>query len=329
MPVKSVTFPKEGKGYIYQKITKPEKPDIYLRGKQKKSEDRYKDELEQYEQDLKYYKKHKGEYVLLCSGNLVDRTFNFEDNKVNIVFGPNGSGKTTLINAISGTALIEDGFSKIYEPIRFKGWFDNTFNIQVLIHELSKNSCIVNWDGNPIYYNNFGHTLANSRGFGEIQGSVLNSIQDEVEFAFFNKSSSAGEKAIYIFNKIVKLVSVQRSLEDIITPKLKCYLNGNKTWQQVGEVQLEYYRKLENFAIQSPVTLLFDEIDKSLDITTVIALYTEIFPIILEKYKGQIITVSHNPLVLSDKIFENPLYNIISLDEGYTEECRRLVKTLF
>ena len=35
----------------------------------------------------------------------------------------------------------------------------------------------------------------------------------------------------------------------------------------------------------------------------------------------QIIIVSHSPLILTRNIYENPLYNIISMDDEYTDEC--------
>lgn len=38
MAVKSVKYPKKGTGYLYNKLERPVKPDIYTRGRYKKSE---------------------------------------------------------------------------------------------------------------------------------------------------------------------------------------------------------------------------------------------------------------------------------------------------
>ena len=106
MAIKSVKYPKKGTGYLYNKLERPVKPDIYTRGRYKKDENRYKEEMDMYEKDMEYYKEHKGEYVLKCSNNLVGRKFIFDDKKINIIFGPNGSGKSTIIKSIAGVALI-------------------------------------------------------------------------------------------------------------------------------------------------------------------------------------------------------------------------------
>jgi predicted ATPase len=68
-----------------------------------------------------------------------------------------------------------------------------------------------------------------------------------------------------------------------------------------------------------------DEIDKSMDITNVIALYSEVLPRIAETAKCQMIIVSHSPIILTDNVYNSPHYNVISIDEEYTERCRKLL----
>lgn len=304
MAVKTVKYPKKGTGYLYNKLERPVKPDIYTRGRYKKDENRYKEEMEMYEKDMEYYKEHKGEYVLKCSNNLVGKQFTFDDNKINIIFGPNGSGKTTIIKSIGAVALTTDGFSKIHEPLEFRNWgsLESKYDPQNIVEDISKNTSIVEWEGNPIYYNNLS----------------------------VDKKASAVEKSAYVFNKIIKIASAKKSLEEIIMPKINSYLNSNIAWATAGQHQLDYFKQFKNFSVQSPITLLFDEVDKSLDISTVVNLYTYIFPLMAEKFGCQIITVSHNPLILSDKICgDKDKYNIISMDENYTKESINLVKSLF
>ena len=90
-----------------------------------------------------------------------------------------------------------------------------------------------------------------------------------------------------------------------------------------------YFMKYENANSGNPNTFLFDEIDKSLDINNIYQLYVNIFPEIIKKYKTQIILVSHSPIILSDKIYNSDYYNIISIDEEYTRECRENLAKLF
>ena len=334
MAVKSVKYPKKGTGYLYNKLERPVKPDIYTRRRYKKDENRYKEEMDMYEKDMEYYKEHKGEYVLKCSNNLVGRKFIFDDKKINIIFGPNGSGKSTIIKSIAGVALTTDGFSKVHEPLEFRNWgrLESKYDPQTIVEDISQNTSIVEWEGNPIYYNNFEETLSNGRGyFGEIQGSIINNTEEEIIYRLsVDKKTSAGEKSAYIFNKIIKNASSKKSLEEIVMPKIKDFLSYNDVWKTAGQNQLDYFKQFELFSTQSPITLLFDEIDKSLDITTVVNLYTNIFPLVAKKFGCQIITVSHNPLILSDKICgDKDKYNIISMDENYTKESINLVKSLF
>lgn len=334
MAIKSVKYPKKGTGYLYNKLERPVKPDIYTRGRYKKDENRYKEEMDMYEKDMEYYKEHKGEYVLKCSTNLVGRKFIFDDKKINIIFGPNGSGKSTIIKSIAGVALTTDGFSKVHEPLEFRNWdrLESKYDPQTIVEDISQNTSIVEWEGNPIYYNNFEETLSNGRGyFGEIQGLLIDSLEDEIVYRLsVDKKTSAGEKSAYIFNKIIKIASSKKSLEEIIKPTIDSYLKSNIAWATAGQNQLDYFKQFKNFSVQSPITLLFDEVDKSLDISTVVNLYTYIFPLMAEKFGCQIITVSHNPLILSDKICgDKDKYNIISMDENYTKESINLVKSLF
>ena len=46
-----------------------------------------------------------------------------------------------------------------------------------------------------------------------------------------------------------------------------------------------------------------------------------ILPKVVETTGIQIIIISHSPIVLSKKIRNNEIYNIISIDEDYTKDC--------
>ena len=89
------------------------------------------------------------------------------------------------------------------------------------------------------------------------------------------------------------------------------------------------YIKEKHTDDNASLTIMLDEIDKSLDINNIIMLYTEVLPKLVQKYNVQVILVSHSPIILSDKIYNSEYYNIISLDENYTTSVRENIQMLF
>lgn len=336
----SITFPKKGKGYIYDKPTKPVMPnknDYRYRKHDFRSfedtfdEEKFNADMKVYEKELAYYNEHKGKFILPCSKNLVGKTFNFEDGKINLIFGPNASGKSTIIKALAGEALISDGFITIHEPLDFSGVsLASEMTVDDVIkhaNRMQKNTCSVVWDGHPVYFDNFEKTLRENYGvFGSMVGSAITDTGEEMVYRIGSNKISAGQNTGYIMNKILNLALKDTSTMNLIGPQYNHYIKGNSAWSNCAKVQLEYFKRYGGIDDVAPVTLIFDEVDKSLDIETVWRLYTEIFPAIVEKKHNQIILVSHNPLVLCDKIYNNPLYNIISVDKDYTKEMKVLLK---
>ena len=325
--IKSVTFPEEGSGYIYEKVEKPEKP---IKNSRFYREGSYEQAIETYKKEMAYYRKHKGEFITAASYNLVGKTFHFQDGKINVLFGPNASGKTTIIKSIVGNAMIDDGLTTFAEPLKFGFRLDQKeFELQPLVDAKKKNTSFVEWDGTPIYYDNFEYTKSNANGiFGAMVGSALQSLEDEIEYHLTSKSISAGQNSMYIMGKIMKIVSKPFSMKSICEGQLEKFARANDLWQMCGKANYEYFSKYERFESEVYPTLIFDEIDKSLDIATVWNIYTKFFPKIVEKYNNQIIMVSHSPLILTDKVFNNPSFNIISLDDKYTNSVKEMLKNV-
>lgn len=323
--IRSVTFPENGTGYIYEKVEKPIKPsktDPRYYGHQ----DRYESDNDEYKKEMAYYRKNKGKYVLKCSDNLVGKTFSFKDKKINMIFGPNGSGKTTIIKAIAGQMMCADGFTSFCEPLEF-GWFGRDRTIEEIIEKKKRNTSVVDMDAVPVYYDNFEYTRTQSKGYlGDMMGSIINNIGDELTYIIQSNRISSGQHSLFVLNRIIEIAKKEVSMDDIVNVGLSRYFEGNSTWKETGEYQRDYFRKLENYKKKSHPVLLFDEIDKSLDIETVWTLYTDFFPKVVEKWGNQIIMVSHNPLVLSENIFNNEKYNIISVDPEYTYDVKHMLK---
>ncbi len=341
--IKSVTFPKNGKGYIY---TKPENPgeapekkdwkyrsyDFKSRG-DKIDEEKFAKDYEKWAEEKKFYDENKGKFINPAAGNLIGRTFTFEPGKVNIIFGPNGSGKTTILKAIAGaTGIDNDGFLKLADPTDFWGWGDEKKKdvgkcMEELLFSRKRNECEVEWDGNVVYYDNFHYTQSMGGGYiGMLEGSVLSNLGDEMAWRFAQHSTNSGQKAMWLLSKVLMFQKAGITLKGLCEKytKKEC----NDVWESSYKAQAKYFEKFENYDKQVPMTILLDEPEVNFDIATVWRLYSEHFPKMCEKLGTQIITVSHNPLVLAEDIFNNENFNVISVNEDYTKAMRELLKTI-
>jgi predicted ATPase len=344
--IRSITF--DGKsGYIgakYSNEDKPSKPNRNALNYQKRDdkthcrvfdEEKYKRDMERYESELEFFKKVKGEYKVECSKLLVGRTFEFSPDKVNLIFGPNASGKTTIIRSIASHAFCEDGFSKFLGPFELQttGIFstptkkDYMKGLSQRIVGMARTSSVIDWDGSPIYYHNF-ENRQNFGSLGDLTGSIIKSTFEEINYVMSKGKMSGGQNMFYQFNKLCNLMSKNITFGDILKPH-KRYEKFNKTdaWRVAYETQMEYYSSFPMaFDDKGINTYLFDEVDKSMDILNVFELYSKILPELIDKYKKQIIIISHSPVILRDEIYDSDKYNIVSIDEEYTEKCRELFK---
>ena len=337
--VKSLTFTGEF-GYITDKIPEPE---CSVRGYFGKGtslsrfSESEKEKIKIYEKKYKEWKKHKDDYKNPhLVKNLLNRKFEFEEGKINIIFGPNASGKTTMIKAIAGNAGCEDGYPTLLPPLDIHniGEHSSQETFRKALDKKMKNSAIIEWDGVPVYYDNF----INRRTYGSIGdlcGSVLgNDISTEILYIMGKDKISLGQNSMFLINRLLDIANKHISFKDIFESYInedgtrKCF-NVNDMWKEAYNVQLDYYMGFENSYKNLPGTFLFDEIDKSLDIYNVYNLYVNVLPEFVKKTGVQVIIISHSPLVLMDKIRNNDMYNFISIDEDYTKTCVEKLSELF
>lgn len=326
--IKSITFTGEY-GYISEKLEEPLNP---IRGgsfRTTKLTEKERELEKQYKIKYKEWEKHKDDYNNpTLAKNLLNRTFHFESNKINLIFGPNCSGKTTILKALGGVAGTTDGYAQLLPPLDIRDFGEKasiyTFKRKLL--KMMRNSAIIDWDGTPIYYDNFANKTSYGQ-IGDLGGSVLgDDIGIELQYIMSKDKISQGQNSMYLMSRLFGIAKQNLSYKDIFSK----YVNDDGTykpmkvndmWQEAYKVQLDYYMGFENSLKNLPGTFLFDELDKSLDIINIYYLYNEILPTFVKNTGVQIIIISHSPLVLSEKIRNNEMYNFISIDENYTKEC--------
>ena len=265
--------------------------------------------------------------------NLVGKKIEFEKDKINVLFGPNGSGKTTIIKTIANYCLCGDnhtcdGYTNVVKhgPLDFGvSLFKDKecdYNIENAIHNLSKlNYANVEWDGHPVYFENTSGRK-DTGVFGDLTGGLFSTSKDEFIYVANRSKLSLGQNTIYMVNKLSEVIERCPTLDDFVN-EAKQY-ERNESWTKAITSQLNYIKS--NYKENSCMTLLLDEMDKSLDIENTLMLYRDFLPMLRKKYGIQIILVSHSPLMLSNVIQKSNDYNFISLDKKYTKEMKELFK---
>lgn len=337
--IKSITFPKNGKGYLYEKPINPgnaPKPDDHRFNrfnfdtmKDEANKEKYEAEYAKWKSEKEFYDENKGKFINPAAKILIGKTFNFEPGKLNIIFGPNGCGKTTILKAIAGNAgIVKDGMTRPADPLDVFGWDKNRENVAEVakyIEKLKENSAKVVWDGNIVYYDNFAHTMQNGFGFiGGLEGTALGSFEDEITFRFGGSRTNSGRKALWLLGNVLMYQKKGITLEKIFEPHTK-NKRVNDTWLKSYKTQDEYFRQFENYDKEVPMTILLDEPEVNFDIMTVWNLYSEVFPKICKEYGTQFITVSHSPIVMCEDIINNEYVNLVSIDNEYTAQVKGLL----
>lgn len=260
--------------------------------------------------------------------NLLNRTFEFSGDKINILFGPNASGKTTIIKTIARYCLCgdnhaSDGFTNIakVEPLDYGfSWSEKPDYTQEKLKNIldKKNPAIIEWDGSPVYFENLdGRRQTGS--IGDLAGSLL-SQKEEFLYLVNRSKMSQGQNSMFFINQLIKICDNVPTRDDY-NNNLERYKN-NKTWYDAVKNSLYYINSFGDG--DGKFTLLLDETDKSMDISNVLLFYKEFLPMLQKNFNVQIIIVSHSPLMLSNIIQDNDNYNFISIDNKYTKEMKKL-----
>lgn len=270
---------------------------------------------------------------------LLGRKFVFSGDKINLIFGPNASGKSTIINTIANYTLCGsnryfDGFTNItkFEPLNYPlsfGTKENKYTKENLIQQIelaAGNKAKVEWDGNPVYYHAF-EKRQSIMSVDDIEDNIIGGMADQLSFMMNKKSLSDGKQSIYIFSCLFDIAKYNPSFEDIINLSSDKLNNYNDTWKKCFDNTLNYINEIY-CGERTQNTILLDEIDKSLDINNIAWIFKELLPKLKETNNQQIIVISHSPLVLSETICSPDIYNLISMDEDYTNNVKNLLSSL-
>lgn len=292
-------------------------------------------DMARWREEQKFWNAHNGKYKVECSSNLAGRKFSFSPDRVNLIFGPNASGKSTLLKAMAGHAFCTDGWSGFVEPMQLDaslgrvGHDEYAAGLRRRITRMAGTSSEIEWDGSPIYWHNFENHKSHGC-IGDLQGSILRSTGEEMFYIVGSRTASGGQKMFWQMEKLAGFMKENVTYDDIMEPWRQSYGRladrPDDCWGMALKVQEEYYKSFpKSFEKSGTNTYLLDEADKGMDILNTFAFYKEVLPGLADSYGKQIIAVSHSPVVLSDEIFKSEKYNIISMDEQYTAECRRLL----
>lgn len=299
--------------------------------------ERYNEDMKIYEKRLKEAKDRDGSYKLPeLYKNLIDRTITFDPHKINIIFGPNGSGKTTIIKALAGNALCFDGFTELKEPMNFyKGSHRKEEDCEKLLKDViqneRKNSCEIDWTGSPIYYENFSGRSRRSSGYiGDLCGGFMSPV-DEVRYIIARDQCCSSNLSMIPLSGVLDIFKkgkpitysqiLQKTIESLESKKF------NDTWRKCYQTQVEYFMGFPDSNNESPNTILFDEPDSSFDILTIYKFYKQVFKVMRERTgNSQIISITHSPIIFLPEIWESEDYNIISMDQGYTDKCIEILR---
>lgn len=283
--------------------------------------------------DKFFSEKEDGLKNILAYNCLINKEIIFDTNKINIIFGPNASGKTTILKTIAAHALCGDsdnfdGFTNIMQtPSSFMLFNKEGIDIESFIYNKAKNSAIVSWDGNPVYYHNFENRVQTG-SLSDYENSILGNVGNALLYSYNKSQMNSGKVALYIFHQLYNIAKMNPSVEEIISTMEQQCIKCNDLYIDTYKQQKDYVLSHYDNTIPQQNTILLDEIDRNLDIISIVKMYTKYIPELQSLNNQQIIMVSHSPLILSENICNPEKYNIISLNEDYTSEVKTILKNI-
>lgn len=230
---------------------------------------------------------------------------------LNILFGPNGCGKSTLIQTLAAyTGVNKQGWSGFVSPIAGFRFRDENLPYPDIFKAIAPGDCEarVEWDGYPTFCFDGVAVGKQPLSVADLGDSFVNILEGMEEMLF---KPSIGLQVITRINRIPKI------LENVpdITQHSQEYKNCNDFRRDSEDAFIKYVKSLRSRESSKVVTILLDEIDRSLSIPNQQVLWGKFIPDLAKYY--QVIAATHSPFALFQEIA-----NYIEMEKGYIKACR-------
>lgn len=254
---------------------------------------------------------------LECIG---DKRYEFTPG-INVLFGPNGCGKSTIIKTLKSYCGIQKGgWTAVSDPLVLGTYYigkmheAKDFPHAYYTYSPGKSMADVGWDGMPTFFND-GDIKVSDTFFFQNVGQSDDGITSEAEqLDALALKPSSGQYRIQKINKIVNMLQSPPTFEHVEEPPLRCQ------YPDVAKREANYWRSLGRRS--KKYTILLDEPERSLSLPKQEKLLCELIPEQMKDY--QIILATHSIFALTIKDA-----NIIDMQEGYVDECKKLIKKGF
>lgn len=249
---------------------------------------------------------------------LQNRTFEFTD-KFNVLFGNTGTHKSTSLKTMAAYCGIEKGgWNQISNPAKLASKMITHFPYVYRAYTPSNIDADVTWDGAATFYND--SEALNKNDFTwffdneKLSADGITSSGEQLDI--MAEKPSSGQYRMHKINRILKIIREEPNLMTI--PE-------NYADKEAAQAEIDYIMALReagkrhNMPNTSKKTLLFDEPEKALSLSKQFDLFG-----VLDKLSNhfQVIIATHSPFILY-----YPNANIIDMQEGYSDECRKLIET--
>jgi hypothetical protein len=227
------------------------------------------------------------------------KKFEFTDG-MNILFSGNGAGKSVALKFLKAYCSIQvAGWTALVDP---KVLAPDPFPHSYRAFTPDKDRVVVDWDGQPVFYNS-GDIADSNAWFYQKDGASEDGLSTEQErFDTMVEKPSSGQYRLKKINKMLNIIGNPPELEP------------NPMFGDVTE-QLDYLNSLPK---GGKLTILLDEPERSLSLPKQKKLL-DVLMGFADKY--QVIMACHSPFALNlprDKV------NFIEIEPNYIAECDKL-----
>jgi predicted ATPase len=231
--------------------------------------------------------------------------FDFEPDKVNVLFGSNGVGKSCILKMIKAYNGIErGGWSHISSELALGAQAQHHFPWVYRAYSPASSDCVVDWDGTASFYNDGDIKIDQWAWFSNKEILSEDGMTTEAEqFQYLMDKPSAGQYRMIKLNKLLNMAKNPPDLTKSPSPHIAHISETN------------YIRSLPR---NGKPTLILDEPERALSLPKQLELFNLLNDLTKE---FQIIIATHSPFVLFQKDMK-----IFDIELGYSAKCLNIFK---